>query len=96
VYKQTGIMPVELEKLVSLPPMLKYIWRDFLILNSARTSNGFSANCIPYTEIKAYYDLINVVPEPWEVEVLRHMDNLVMQIMSDKQRQEQSKANKKK
>ena len=76
--------------------MFRYIWKDFLALNSARTSNGFGVNPLSYTEIKAYFDLQQQLPEPWESEVLRYFDAVVMQVYADKAKQEQAKANRKK
>jgi hypothetical protein len=64
-------------------------------LNSARTSNGFGVNPLSYSEIKAYYDLQQQVPEPWEADLIRYMDVTVMKIMADKSKQEQSKSSKK-
>ena len=82
--------------MVELPEVFRYVWQDFLALNSARTSNGFGVNPLSYSEIKAYYDLQQQVPEPWEADLIRYMDATVMKIMADKSKQEQSKSSKKK
>lgn len=65
-------------------------------MNSARTSNGFGVNPLSYSEIKAYYDLQQQVPEPWEADLIRYMDATVMNVYAEKAKQEQPKANKKK
>jgi hypothetical protein len=65
-------------------------------LNSARTSNGFGVNPLSYSEIKAYYDLQQQVPEPWEADLIRYMDNVTLSVYAEKAKQEQSKASKKK
>ena len=47
-------------------------------LNSTRTSNGFGANPITYTEMKSYFDLIQVEPEEWEIDLIKRFDNVAL------------------
>lgn len=47
-------------------------------LHSTRTSNGFGANPITYTEIKSYFDLIQFEPEEWEINLIRRFDNVAL------------------
>ena len=81
--------------MVELPEVFRYVWQDFLALNSARTSNGFGVNPLSYSEIKAYYDLQQYLPEPWEADLIRYMDATVMNVYAEKAKQEQSKSSKK-
>lgn len=59
------------------------------MLNSSRGSNGFNINCISYQEILAYYELMQVRPDPWEIEIIRYFDNIVMDVYSEKAKAEQ-------
>lgn len=49
-----------------------------MALHSTRTSNGFGANPITYTEMKSYFDLMQIEPEEWEVELIRLFDNAAL------------------
>jgi hypothetical protein len=49
-----------------------------MALHATRTSNGFGANPITYTEMKSYFDLIQVEPEEWEVELIKLFDNIAL------------------
>jgi hypothetical protein len=44
-------------------------------LHSTRTSNGFGANPITFSEMKSYFDLIQVEPEEWEIDLIRRFDS---------------------
>ena len=44
-------------------------------MHNARGSNGFGINPISYTEIKAYFDLIDVIPDEWEIHLIKRLDN---------------------
>jgi hypothetical protein len=57
------------------PPLeLEHIWRWYCELGSARTSNGFGLNPLPYTEIQAYADLSGIRMTPWEVGLIKRLD----------------------
>lgn len=77
VEKATGIIPKELKELPDLPEVFRFCWHDFLQLNSTRQS-GMGMNPISYVEIKSYYDLIGIDPEPWYVSIIKHFDNLCL------------------
>jgi hypothetical protein len=49
-----------------------------MALHSTRTSNGFGANPITYTEMKSYFDLIQTEPEEWEVELIKLFDSIAL------------------
>lgn len=75
VWRQTGHKPKELEDLIELPESCVPVWRWFIDLHNARGSNGFGVNPINYTEIKAYFDLMDILPEEWEVNLIKRFDN---------------------
>ena len=92
VWKQTGIKPKELEELTELPDCFKYAWEYFLKLNQKRTSNGFGLNPISYSEMKSFFELNRIIPDPIEVEVISLLDNIALEHYA----KEQEKNNKKK
>lgn len=61
-----------------LPDTLEYIWRDFLELNDARTSNGMSINPISYTEIDAWKRLMNKQVTAQDIELIKRLDAVFM------------------
>lgn len=68
-------MPEELKE----PPLLKavsHLWEWFQLLNLARTGNGFNANALSYTEIKAWSDLTENKLAAWEVTAIKLLDNI--------------------
>lgn len=75
VWRQIGKKPKELENLITLPESCYFVWKCFSDLHNARSSNGYSLNPINYTEIKSYFYLIDIVPEEWEVSLIRRFDN---------------------
>lgn len=80
--------------MIELPEVFSMLWEDFLMLNSSRTSNGFGVNPLQYSEIKAYYDLIDYRVQPWEIEVLKVFDSTALKVYSDKAEKESKKKNK--
>lgn len=91
VWKQTGIKPKELEDLLTVPTNYMECWGWFLSLNESRSSNGYGLNPIAYSDISAYFDLHNISPEIWEVDLLKRLDREVMSIYSEKARQDAKK-----
>jgi hypothetical protein len=47
-------------------------------LSSARTSNGFGLNPLPFCEIEAWARLSGVEPTPWEVSLLKRLDMVTL------------------
>lgn len=95
VWRQTGIKPKELEDIVELPESCVQVWKWFIDLHNARGSNGFGVNPIPYTEIKAYFDLIEVQPEDWEVTLIKLFDNEALSAYAKEAETERKKSSKK-
>lgn len=75
-----------------MPDSLRYIWEDFRALNSSRTSTGYSAEPLSYTEILNYCITNQVELQPWEVEIIKYFDATLMNLYAE----EAAKANKKK
>lgn len=53
-------------------------------LTAARSSNGFGANPITFTEIKAWAELTGRRPSPLEIVALRRLDALFLSVMGRK------------
>jgi len=82
--------PKELDDPPELPSVFTYCWHDFLQLHNARQA-GFSINCLSYTEIKSYFDLMGVTPAPWHISVIKLFDNLFMQEHAKQEEKKKSK-----
>ena len=64
--------------MIQLPENCILVWKYFMALHATRTSNGFGANPITYTEMKSYFDLMQIEPEEWEVELIKLFDNIAL------------------
>lgn len=73
-----------------LPPEYRFIWEDFLQLNSTRPS-GFGVSPISYSEIKAYSELYGIDFEPWEVTLIKLFDAEAIRFYNEKQAKESAK-----
>jgi hypothetical protein len=49
-----------------------------MALHSTRASNGFGANPITFTEMKNYFDLIQVEVDEWEINLIRRLDMVAL------------------
>lgn len=79
--------------MAELPESFKYIWDYFLRLNQKRTSNGFGVNPLSYTEVKNFFELLQITTDPFEVEVLMLLDNVAMEHFQ-KESEKNNKKNK--
>ncbi len=93
VKKTTGKLPKELEDEPQLDEMFQESWYWFLSLNSKRQV-GQGVNPIPYSEIKAYFDLMQYQPMQYELDLIDLFDNIAVTEYS-KQLEKQTKANSK-
>lgn len=91
VAKQTGREVPELENLLEVPDTMKFLWMYFIDLHNSRGSNGFGVNCISYTEIDAYFRLMDIKPAEWEIQVIKRLDNLAMKIQSEESEKQAKK-----
>lgn len=79
----TGNRPDGLN-VTEFPPAAGHLLVWFWELNSTRTSNGFGANPISYTEISAWAMLTSHVLRPEEVRLLRVLDNAFLSVMNER------------
>lgn len=92
--RQLKRKPKELEDLVELPDSFQEYYHWFLRLNNRRPS-GMGISAIPYSEYLAFFQLIGVTPDPYEVEILEVFDSIAIQIFAKQQEKEQAKAKQK-
>ena len=90
VQKTIGRKPKELEDLIELPERFSECWSWFLTLNSTRSA-GFGISAITYSEMKSFFELSELYPEPWEIQIIKLFDNVALEVSRDKQ----NKADKK-
>jgi len=64
-------------------------------LHNSRSSNGFGVNPISYTDIKAYFDLIDIKPDDWEITLIKSFDNEALSAYAKEAEAERKKASKK-
>lgn len=98
VWKTTGAKPAELYCEHELDELFYDAWQFFLKLHSKRSSNGFGVNPLSYTEIKAFFDLHQIYPAQYELELIEQFDNVAMEIYAknqEKQRKQQELKRKK-
>lgn len=82
--------------MVDLPESCYVVWKWFIDLHNARTSNGFGINPITYTEIKCYFDLVEVRPDSWELELIRRFDSIALEAFGKQTELEKKKQQQKK
>lgn len=90
VQRQTGRVPKELENMKEMPEIFLLLWKDFRALDSDRTSTGYSPNPIGYEKILAYYKLMKLDIQPWEVEVLKYFDNTLLNCYAEQAEKDRS------
>ena len=92
--RQLKKKPPELENLVELPDSMRDYWIWFNRLSNHRPS-GMGISSIPYTEMKAFFDLMGIVPEIYEIEILEMFDNIAMKYYHKQREKEQAKSKQK-
>lgn len=70
---QTKVVAPELINLAPIPAEIEYLWDWYLDLAGARTA-GFSVNALTWSDVRAYFDLLKISPEAWEVRTIRRID----------------------
>lgn len=91
VARQTGKVPKELAELVQLPDSVRYVWKCFIEMHNRRTSNGFSANPICYTEIDSYFNLHQHRPDLWEIQAINKLDDIALDSYAAEAKKEENK-----
>lgn len=75
-----------------LPAAASLVWSWFLILHNTRPSGGFGGFFpLSHSEMKAFFELEQIDPEPWEIELLRAFDRVCQQVSAEQQSEEQKK-----
>lgn len=90
VQRQTGIRPPQLDNIVELPEAYKYVWEDFQRLSSTRPA-GFGVSPITYTEINSYFSLMGIIPEAWEIDLIKIMDSATLSEYAKQQEKNNNK-----
>lgn len=57
-----------------MPETMEFIWLDFLELNNARTSNGYTLNPISYQELYAWTQLTGKRLKAHEIGIIKMLD----------------------
>ena len=52
-------------------------------MHNARGSNGFGVNPITYTEMKNYFELMDIDPLPQEVELIKKFDLKYLELQAN-------------
>ena len=95
VQRQLKRTPKELEDLVELPECMQEYWIWFIKLSNKRPS-GMGISAIPYSEMLAFFELMGITPEIYEIEVLEAFDRIAMKHYQKQQEKQQAKAKKSK
>ena len=66
--------------MVELPSSCEHVWKWFIDLHSSRSSNGFGINPLSYSDTYSYFNLINMQPEEWELDLIKLIDRKVLAI----------------
>lgn len=90
VEKVTGKRPKELET-IELPEVFQFCWEWFLHLNNARPSGGFGASPLLYSEMQAFFELKQLSPEPWEIDIIKMFDIIALDIFNQQQKAQQER-----
>lgn len=82
-----------------MPYSCWHVWKMFIDLHNARSSNGYGYNPISYQEIWSYAELMKTQLEDWEVALIKRMDNAALTVFSEdaekKRRQSENKSKRK-
>lgn len=92
--RQLKRVPKELEDLVELPDCMREYWIWFIRLSNRRPS-GMGISAIPYSEMRSFFELMGIVPEPYEIEVIEMFDSVAIKHYQKQQEKEQAKSKQK-
>lgn len=74
-----------------MPDSFQEYWNWFLRLSNRRPS-GMGISAIPYSEYLAFFSLIGITPEPYEIEILEVFDSIAVKHYVKQQEKEQERA----
>lgn len=66
--------------MIELPSSCEHVWKWFIDLHNSRSGSGFGLNPISYSDIYSYFNLIDMKPEEWELDLIKIMDKKVLSI----------------
>lgn len=81
----------DLYEFVELPDCMKEYWNWFIKLSNKRPS-GMGLSAIPYSEMKAFFSLYDITPDPCEIEIVEMFDTVAMKHYQKQQQKEKNKA----
>jgi hypothetical protein len=64
-------------------PLISYLWDDYSEIAKGR-EQGMGVCRISHREIQAYEHLYGIEFEPWEIEILREIDDVYVEVCSDR------------
>ena len=68
-----------LENPPSIPSIFDHVWQYFLDLNASRQAD----NLISFSDMKAYFDMIDAAPSRWDLSLIQMLDNQFLQMRND-------------
>ncbi len=74
-----------------VPEATRYLLGFFYALHSERQSNGYSPSALTSIQIAAWRDLTGIQISPWEIGVLRQLDNCWLRMWSEAREEEDRK-----
>lgn len=78
VERMTGRMPAEGINPATIPEIAQHVWAWFLMLNACRQS-GMGPSPISHSEMLAFFTLEGIMPEGWELQAIRALDNVALE-----------------
>lgn len=68
-----------------MPQTLAHVWGWFLELSAARRTGFSGVAAIGWADIDAWARLTGSRPRPWEVQLIRRLDDVFRQVTSEKE-----------
>lgn len=81
--KQVEDLQLDDTEVPCFPDIASHIWHTFIELHGGRTYGANGPNPISYDIIKAWCDLSHIDLLPWEVEIIKSLDNLWIKTTSE-------------
>ena len=78
-YMAWGDIPDWIENPPSIPLIFDHVWHWFLSLNASRQAD----NLISFSDMQAYFNMINATPSRWDLSLIQMLDNQFLQMRND-------------
>lgn len=82
IHEQTGILADELAAAPQVPEETSYLWRWFCDISSGR-QGGMGPNPLMHGEIDVWFRQRRLVPDEWELDAIRALDNAYLGSLND-------------